>query len=49
LNNFDAHPLGTGIPVTGDTVLHMAGIGLDAKVNDVFSTTGGYLCYEYAT
>jgi tyrosinase len=49
LNDFDAHPLGTGTPVTGDTVLYMAGIGPDATVNDVFSTTGGYLCYEYAT
>ncbi|KIM81626.1 hypothetical protein PILCRDRAFT_8665 [Piloderma croceum F 1598] len=49
LNDFDAHPLGTGTPVTGDTVLYMAGIGQDATVNNVFSTTGGYLCYEYAT
>jgi len=49
LNNFDAHPLGTGTPVTEDTILYMAGIGPDAKVDDVFSTTGGYLCYGYAT
>jgi tyrosinase len=49
LNHFDAHPLGTGTPVTKDTVLYMAGIGPDAEVNDVLSTTGGYLCYEYAT
>jgi len=49
LNDFDAHPLGTGTPVTKDTVIYMAGIGPDAKVNDVLSTTGGYLCYQYAT
>lgn len=49
LNDFDAHPLGTGTPVTKDTILHMAGLGPDAKVEDVFSTAGGYLCYEYAT
>ena len=49
INNFDAHPLGTGTRVTEDTVLHIAGIGPDAKVKDVLSTTGGYLCYQYAT
>jgi tyrosinase len=49
LENFDTHPLGTGMPVTKDTVIYMAGIGPDAKIKDVLSTTGGYLCYEYAT
>lgn len=49
LNHFDAHPLGTGTPVTADTIIYMAGIGPDAKIKDVFSTTGGYLCYDYAT
>jgi len=48
-DHFDAHPLGTGTPVTKDTVLYMAGVGPDAKVKDVLSTTGGYLCYQYAT
>jgi tyrosinase len=46
ISNFDAHPLGTGTPVTEDTVLYMVGIGLDVKVKDVLSTTGGYLCYQ---
>jgi tyrosinase len=49
LYHYDAHPLGTGTPVTEDTVLYMAGIGPDAKVRDMLSTTGGYLCYQYAT
>lgn len=48
-DDFDAHPLGIGTPVTADTVIYMAGVGPDAKVHDVFSTTGGYLCYQYAT
>ena len=48
LNNYDAHPLGTGTPVTKDTILYMAGVGPDATVKDVISTTGGYLCYIYA-
>lgn len=48
-DDFDAHPLGIGTPVTADTVIYMAGVGPDAKVHDVFSTTGGYLCYKYAT
>ena len=48
LNNFDTHPLGTGTLVTEDTVLYMAGVGPDAKINNVLSTTGGYLCYQYA-
>jgi tyrosinase len=48
-DNFDAHPLGTGMPVTGDTTIYMAGVGPDAKIHDVLSTTGGYLCYQYAT
>lgn len=47
--HFDAHPLGIGTPVTEDTVIYMAGAGPDAKVKDVMSTTGGYLCYRYAT
>jgi tyrosinase len=49
LDDFDAHPLGTGMPVTHDTAIYMAGIGPDAKIHDVLSTTGGYLCYQYAT
>ena len=48
-DDFDAHPLGTGTPVTEDTVIYMAGISPDAKVHDVLSTTGGYLCYQYTT
>jgi tyrosinase len=48
LDHFDEHPLGTGTPVTKDTVLYMAGLGPNAKVNDVLSTAAGYLCYEYA-
>jgi tyrosinase len=47
--HYDAHPLGTGTRVTEDTILYMAGVGPDAKVHDVLSTTGGYLCYQYAT
>ena len=47
LNNFNTHPLGIGTPVTKDTVIYMAGIGPDARVNDVLSTTEGYLCYQY--
>jgi tyrosinase len=47
LNNFNAHPLGIGTPVTRDTVIYMAGIGPDARVNDVLSTTEGHLCYQY--
>lgn len=49
LNDFPAHPTGTGSPVTKNTVLYMAGLGPDAKVKDVLSTTGGHLCYQYAT
>jgi len=49
LENIDIHPIGTGMPVTKDTIIYMAGIGPDARVKDVLSTTGGYLCYEYAT
>jgi hypothetical protein len=49
LQDFDAHPLGTGTPVTKDTILYMAGLGPNAKVDDVFDTAGGYLCYQYAT
>jgi tyrosinase len=48
-DHFDAHPLGTGTPVTEDTILYMAGVGPDAKVHDVLSTIGDYLCYQYAT
>ena len=48
-DNFDAHPLGTGAPVTKDTILYMAGIAPDAKIHDVLSITGGYLCYRYST
>ena len=47
LNNFNAHLLGIGTPITRDTVIYMAGIGPDARVNDVLSTTEGHLCYQY--
>jgi tyrosinase len=49
LQNSDAHPLGTGTPVTKDTILFLSNLGPNAKVSDVFDTTGGYLCYKYAT
>lgn len=49
LEDFDAHPVGTGTPVTDETVLFMANLGPDAKVKDVFDTTGHLLCYKYAT
>lgn len=47
LSNFDAHPAGTGTPVTKDTVLYMSNLGPDAKVEDILDIQGGLLCYEY--
>jgi len=49
LYDFDAHPIGTGTPVTKDTIIYMSGIGPDKKIDDLFDITGGYLCYGYAT
>ena len=49
LNNFDEHPLGTGTPVTPETILYMSNLGPDAPVKDVLNIQGGLLCYEYAT
>jgi len=47
LLNFDAYPVGNGVPVTLKTVIDLSNLGPNRTINDLIDTKGGVLCYEY--
>ncbi|KAF8342255.1 uncharacterized protein EI90DRAFT_3032640 [Cantharellus anzutake] len=47
LLHYDTYPVGTGTPVTLDTVILLSNLAPNTKVKELMDTKGGVLCYEY--